>query len=360
MSAAQPLRNRIAALALAAAAGLAPRPAAADDTALFSTAYPPNVLLFVDNSGSMNTIMYHPAFVIDDYPFSCDIITAADYGTGGYFNLADDNGDNVKRYAGDGPAESSIDIGKTDSGFVSTPTTGHADNGYITRTFCGQTRRLYVDGRQWQLGNRTWYQEEYIEWYFSLDPSDTATTYGPAAQTAAQIITEIEDSANGRKFIDGAYFGKYQRTRIAAARDIADDVIYQTNTDCPAYGGDCGVYYDRVRFGLAQFQRFSEGGFVRVGIDAYSVNKANLESAIDALDARTVFLPEVQFLELGVDGHEGAADPAIESLGAGTHLHVVSSRSRPAPRAARRRRYCRRGRISGSRRRGCRIARPLS
>ena len=35
--------------------------ASADDTTLFSTSFPPNVLLMVDNSNSMNEIMRHPA-----------------------------------------------------------------------------------------------------------------------------------------------------------------------------------------------------------------------------------------------------------------------------------------------------------
>ena len=34
--------------------------ASADDTALFSTSFPPNVLLMIDNSNSMNEIMRHP------------------------------------------------------------------------------------------------------------------------------------------------------------------------------------------------------------------------------------------------------------------------------------------------------------
>ena len=41
---------------------------AADDTALFSTSFPPNVLLMVDNSNSMNEIMRHPASVSQPPP----------------------------------------------------------------------------------------------------------------------------------------------------------------------------------------------------------------------------------------------------------------------------------------------------
>merc|ERR1712034_109423 len=50
-----------------------------DDTSLFSTSFPPNVLLFVDNSASMRTIMYHPAFDIAVYEaggIACEVITS--------------------------------------------------------------------------------------------------------------------------------------------------------------------------------------------------------------------------------------------------------------------------------------------
>src|SRR4029453_14427005 len=50
-------------LALAGLLALAAGPARAqDDTALFSSAVAPNVMLFVDNPGSMNEIMWHPNF----------------------------------------------------------------------------------------------------------------------------------------------------------------------------------------------------------------------------------------------------------------------------------------------------------
>ncbi len=267
---------------------LSASPAFSDDTALFAANYPPNVLLFVDNSGSMNIIMYHPAFDITKYPFSCDIINGTHYGDYSYTATLDQNLQTVYIWGDANSTFSSIDVGKTDGGWVaSTPTTDDPNQGYITRKFCGQTRRLYLDGSAWTDGSRTWWLEPYLEWYFSLDPSDTTTTYGPDDQTAAEIIAEIEDEDNGREFITGHYFGKHQRARISAARNIASDVIYQTNTDCPAYGGDCSTYYDRVRFGLARFQAFGEGGFVAVGIDEYSNNKSDLEAAINALDART-------------------------------------------------------------------------
>ena len=71
---------------------------------------------------------------------------------------------------------------------------------------------------------------------------------------------------------------------MTAAREIARDVIYQTNSDCAAYAGDCGIYQDNVRFGLATFRSGSHGGFVTVPIDAYSVNRTALNSGIASLD----------------------------------------------------------------------------
>ncbi len=56
--------SRIPALALVLAVALcgAAQAQSTDDTALFSTAVAPNVLLQVDNSGSMNHVVWHPAY----------------------------------------------------------------------------------------------------------------------------------------------------------------------------------------------------------------------------------------------------------------------------------------------------------
>jgi Tfp pilus tip-associated adhesin PilY1 len=50
-----------AAVAILACALLGPNRSGGDDTAVFSTIVPPNVLILFDNSGSMNEIMWHPA-----------------------------------------------------------------------------------------------------------------------------------------------------------------------------------------------------------------------------------------------------------------------------------------------------------
>ena len=61
MSAKQ-IRSITTALAVCAALFASPAGRAEDDTALFSVNVPPNVLLVVDNSGSMNNMVWHPDF----------------------------------------------------------------------------------------------------------------------------------------------------------------------------------------------------------------------------------------------------------------------------------------------------------
>lgn len=268
-------------LALALATFSVPATAVAgDDTQIFSTTVPPNVLLFIDNSGSMNAIMEHPAFDRSQHPFDradgsgvCDIVPPSASNAW----IQDDNGDWIVRRCFGVGCTLQVDVGTPGFTYTADPS-DHPDNGYVTRTFCGETRKLYHDGSLEDDNNNTWYFEEYLEWYFSLDSSD------PVDQ---QILSEIDDDTNGRHFISGDYFSLYKRSRITAAREIARDVIYQTNTDCPAFAGDCGVYHDRVRFGIGQFHRSAHGGFVRADIDKYSANRLALENAIDALDAQT-------------------------------------------------------------------------
>ncbi len=260
-------------------------PGVAGDEDIFSAQVPPNVLLMVDNSGSMNAIMEHPSFDSTTFAYTCDFMAT----TGNFSSTINDDFGTSTRYV----CRSSgcrLEINSSEPGWTPTPDpSDHADNGYITRTFCGQTRKLYTDGINEDYGNRTWYYSEYAEWLFSIDTSDAVTLIGPAGEqkTAPQIVAEIDLPANGTNYITGDTFAKYQITRITSARDIARDVIYQTNSDCPAFLGDCGVYEDRVRFGVAQFHRSAHGGFVNAEIDAYSSNRTLIENAITALDAAT-------------------------------------------------------------------------
>ncbi len=272
-------------LALSALAATLPLASQAGDEDIFSANVPPNVLLMIDNSGSMNAIMEHPSFDHASFTYTCDIMPATGSGT---ITLNDELGRGTRQRCA--AAGCRFEVHSSDPGWTATPdTTDHPRNGWIERRFCGQTRRLYTDGINEDFGNRTWYFSEYAEWLFSLDDDDEDTLIGPpgAQMVPEDILAEIDVAANGTNYITGETFGKYQITRITAARDIARDVIYQTNSDCPAFAGDCGVYEDRVRFGLAKFQAASHGGFVAAEIAPYSTNRIALQNAINVLDAET-------------------------------------------------------------------------
>ena len=266
-------------------------PGVAGDEEIFSTQIAPNVVLMVDNSGSMNAIMEHPTFDATTFAPTCNVIPDGSNGggTAGWSQVGDDNGDLTWQYCWD-----DLCIFATWSGAPDWQASASASDdplqGYVEREYCGQTRKLFSDGINETLyGNLTWHYPGYIEFLFSIDDTDNATLIGPPGEqmTAPQIIADLDDDTNGIQYIGGATFAKFQLTRITAARDIARDVIYQTNTDCPAFLPDCGTYEDRVRFGVAQFHGSAHGGFVNAPVDEYSVNKTDLDAAINSLDAST-------------------------------------------------------------------------
>ena len=128
-------RNLIVVFALALV-GLVAAPAGAqlDDSALFSTQTPPNVLMVVDNSGSMNHIVWHPAY---------------------------------------DPAAT-----PTCSNWTNTSQYFYSSNSTITR--CGNTRTIYEDPA---ISGSTRYWGRYLNWYFS----DAADPY----------VSEIASTTNG-------------------------------------------------------------------------------------------------------------------------------------------------------------------
>ena len=258
----------------------------AGDEDIFSAQIAPNVVLMVDNSGSMNAIMEHEAFDASTFTPTCDVFNGL--GAGGSW-LADDNGDFVLRYCWSaGDCILRLRPGWYGDWTATPDPNDDVNSGYIERTFCGQTRRLYNDGvNTLPYNNETWYYMPWVNFLYSIDDADTTTTYGAAAQTAQDILDDIDDPASGRNYITGETFASHQIARITAARQIARDVIYQTNSDCPAFLGDCGIYEDRVRFGIAQFHRSSHGGFVNAPVAAYSTNRTDLTNAINSLDAST-------------------------------------------------------------------------
>ena len=111
-------------LALAAALLAPARAGLADDTVLFTSAVAPNVMMLVDNSGSMNHLVWHPAFDPTLTP-SCS------------------NWNNNTTY------------------FFSSNS---------TQTRCGNTRTIYHDG---SVSGDTRVDGRYLNWNFS----DAADTY---------------------------------------------------------------------------------------------------------------------------------------------------------------------------------------
>ena len=117
-------------------------PSAAGDEDIFSSQIAPNVVLMVDNSGSMNVIMEHPSFDAAGFAPTCDVLPA---GGAGSTWVTDDNGDDILQYCWPDQCIFLTWSGMAD--WTATPDpTDHALSGYIEREFCGQTRKLYNDG----------------------------------------------------------------------------------------------------------------------------------------------------------------------------------------------------------------------
>jgi type IV pilus assembly protein PilY1 len=220
-------------LTLLAVAGVLSVPGAGrsqtDDSVLFTTIVPPNVLLLLDNSGSMNHVMWHPAFDPAATP-SCAYYT----NDATYYATSTNDSDEVKV-------------------------------GSLTR--CGNTRTIFSDPGTG--GSRTRWDGRYLNWYFS----DEADAY----------VTEILSTTNGQTsdcLGSVVTFGLYKRARITALRQVMREVTCLINEGR-------GVS-DGIRFGVAQFRDDSDphGGFVSEGIgDNTTAHMDALEADIAALDA---------------------------------------------------------------------------
>jgi len=144
----------------------------ADDTALFTAVVPPNVMLMIDNSGSMNNLVWHPDFDPSVDP-SC----------------AQWNNDTTYSFTGN-----------------------------LTMTACGNTRTLFSDTL---IDNRTRIDGRYLNWFFS-DESDA-------------FVSDIYNLNNGTHsscLVGLGYpttYTKYRRSRVTAARQVLRDVICQVN-----------------------------------------------------------------------------------------------------------------------------------
>ena len=270
------LGHLAAALAVCAAV-LVSLPGRAADTDLFTTRVAPNVMLIVDSSGSMNNIVWHPAFrmdveydpglcptgyVPDDpvctekylrYPL-CDLV----YGHGGFDAGSNENWSNVP----DNTFRLRI---------------GHNVTPSPLPAGCF-TRLVFHDPDVDAAGRQTRWQLEYLRWYFSqnvdVDHDGDSVT----------ILDEILSTTNGtvsacvlaQPSPPASPYGKYRRGRITATQLILRDVICETSLVAD------------IRYGLAKFDSSGSepaGGYVRLGIDDYSsTHLSNLVTRIEALE----------------------------------------------------------------------------
>ncbi len=203
-------------LALAAALLLPSSAGRAEDSELFSTAVPPNVLLFVDNSGSMNTVVYHPAF---------------------------------------DPTTPSSSYGCTYYSDTST----YLISSTVTQSHCGNTRTIFIDPAISPDYTR-WYGR-YLNWYFSNATNALGTTGVPIWQEILATNNGTNPACAISLGAPGTY-GKYRRARITAVQDVLRNVICEVNA-----AGE-------VRFGLAKFRvsgsdNDPNGGFVVVPVNDY-------------------------------------------------------------------------------------------
>lgn len=284
-------RGPAAALGALLAVALA-APLAADDSTFFTDNVPPNVVLLIDTSYSMREIMYHPDFDSADSTCALFGYVAPDAGgpTGGSGDLVDDEGRGTHYNCDSNTDHCRFELDENSHGdFVHThdvtcPDDSTRESGYYVREFCGNERKLYVDGRTRCDGwAQTWYSEWYAEWLFS-DAADGywVDTDGNDENTSSDV-NMLDAHENGVDFLTGDTFALYKRSRLTAARQIAKEVIYQTNSNC-GFGNEdgCTNFSDRVRFGTAEF-RGSHGGFVTAAVEDYSVNKDDVDAALDAM-----------------------------------------------------------------------------
>jgi hypothetical protein len=246
-------------------------PTDADDTDLFTTRVPPNVVLIFDNSASMNHVVWHPAFREDSVydttncPYDASLVPGdEDYGLCLEYPLCDiDVGDSIltSPYSGNW-ALFGVDYETADGG---------------TATKCSNAREVFKDDEVDVDNNKTLWSEKYLEWYFS----DNADAFYSDIIDADNGTTSPCLVAQGKP----ATYPKYRRSRITAAKNIALQVICETSAVADLRYG-LAKFYLKTFFG---FPTDGDGGWVSVSVNDYSVAQANeLEDSIEAIEGETV------------------------------------------------------------------------
>ena len=202
---------------------LPPSASQAQDSDLFRTQVPPNVVLMVDNSGSMNHVVWHPAYD-PEVTNSCSCFSGSTvYVRGGY------------GWSGCGSGDQYLPPG--------------------TYSACGNTREIFIDPIVSADGNRTRWSSHYLNWYFSNAADDYAADIA-ATQNGTRSGCLTDPSGPNLP----ATYDRYRRTRTAAAKEVLREVVCQVNAE-----GD-------VRFGLAKFYKSGDpkGGWVSVPVQDYT------------------------------------------------------------------------------------------
>ncbi|UCE87680.1 MAG: hypothetical protein JSU66_08230, partial [Deltaproteobacteria bacterium] len=210
--------------ALAVALGLlwpgSATPQAIEDSILFTAVVPPNVVLLLDNSRSMNTIIPHPAY------------------------------DPTHDYAAD-PAGCNAFDGSLQYGY----------NAKSTETHCGGTKRtIWVDSNT--SPQPTLWDGNYLNWYFSQ--------YADAWEVAIKQETENKSKCTG-----GQSYLPWRRARLTALQQVVLDVMCEANEGRGAKDG--------LRFGTAHFRApdvatlplDANGGYLGEGIADNTPTHAN-------------------------------------------------------------------------------------
>ncbi len=173
--------NRIAVVGLVAALVLLVAGAvqAQDDQALFTTAVPPNVVLMVDNSGSMHHVVWHPSFDPAATP-TCTYFT-----NGAQYNVTSTHPDTFPNGGGDW--------------------TFRAGTYAITGTGCSTSaREIFVDPAVQAKGSSTRWSGTYLNWLYS--------------DATLVDLLEVYSVNNGThsSCIGGGTYDLYRRSRITA------------------------------------------------------------------------------------------------------------------------------------------------
>ena len=209
-----------------------------DDLFLLRSAVAPNVVLFMDNSDSMNQIEWHPAFDPEQTPDAS------------YCTISSD----ITEFAG---------VLDEDYTYVDT----QPRNNVNCDTPARGNRTVYFP----QHPRDTLWSGRYLMWYLGLDEGDATD-----AAILDEIDTAVADVAGCTQSGGAAAFAnKYRRTRFEATKQVLLDLL-------------CVAEPKNVRFGSAAFREAVDaggvdpnGGFISEDLGRSNPNHAaQLESSI--------------------------------------------------------------------------------